>query len=97
MCESMTRVNRIMRWRAATLSLCRRRHWRRSLTFDDVAGIDDAKAEVRELVSILRNPAPYIAAGARLPSGVMLVGPPGTGKTLLARVMAAEAGVPVSH
>ncbi|KAG5183635.1 cell division protein, partial [Tribonema minus] len=66
----------------------------RSLTFDDVAGIDEAKAEVRELVAILRDPAPYVAAGARLPSGVMLVGPPGTGKTLLARVMAAEAGVP---
>eukprot|EP00953_Heterococcus_sp_UTEX-ZZ885_P029944 15853-Heterococcus_DN1.PRE.2 len=67
----------------------------RSLTFDDVAGIDEAKSEVRELVQILRNPQPYVAAGARLPSGVLLVGGPGTGKTLLARVMAAEAGVPL--
>jgi hypothetical protein len=49
----------------------------RSLTFDDVAGIDEAKSEVRELVQILRNPQPYVAAGARLPSGVLLVGGPG--------------------
>ena len=52
-----------------------------SLSFDDIAGIDDAKAEVQELVNILRDPAPYIAAGARLPSGVLLQGGPGTGKT----------------
>ncbi|CAM9508786.1 unnamed protein product [Chrysoparadoxa australica] len=66
----------------------------RSLTFNEVAGVDEAKMEVKELVEILRDPRPYVQAGARLPSGVMLVGPPGTGKTLLARVMASEAGVP---
>jgi len=66
----------------------------RSLTFEDVQGIDDAKMEIQEMVNILKNPYPYIKAGVRLPSGVMLVGPPGTGKTLLARVMAAVAGVP---
>jgi hypothetical protein len=60
------------------------------LSFDDVAGIDAAKQEVKEVVSMLKNPAPYAAAGARLPSGVLMIGPPGTGKTLLARVMAAQ-------
>ena len=64
------------------------------LTFDDVAGIDTAKVEVQEIVSMLRDPRRYEAAGARLPSGVLMVGPPGTGKTLLARVMAAQADVP---
>jgi len=64
------------------------------LSFDDVAGIDSAKQEVKEVVSMLKNPARYAAAGARLPAGVLMVGPPGTGKTLLARVMAAQAGVP---
>ena len=64
------------------------------LSFDDVAGVDTAKAEVREVVSMLRDPDQYAAAGARLPAGVLMVGPPGTGKTLLARVMAAQAQVP---
>lgn len=50
---------------------------------------------LQELVSMIKNPGPFIAAGARLPSGLLMVGPPGTGKTLMARVMAAEAGVPV--
>ncbi|CBJ26876.1 cell division protein [Ectocarpus siliculosus] len=66
-----------------------------SLTFGDVAGVDQAKSQVQELVSMIKNPAPFIAAGARLPSGLLMVGPPGTGKTLMARVMAAEAGVPL--
>ncbi|CAN0020187.1 unnamed protein product [Choristocarpus tenellus] len=66
----------------------------RSLTFDDVAGVDEAKGQLQELVSMIRDPTPYINAGARLPSGLIMVGPPGTGKTLMARVMAAEAGVP---
>ncbi len=65
-----------------------------SLTFDDVMGIEGPKREVEEIVSMLRDPAPYVSAGARLPSGVLLTGPPGTGKTLLARCMASEAGVP---
>lgn len=64
------------------------------LSFDDVAGIDTAKVEVQEIVNMLQNPRRYEAAGARLPSGVLMVGPPGTGKTLLARVMAAQAEVP---
>lgn len=66
----------------------------RSLTFGDVAGVDQAKSQVQELVSMIKNPGPFIAAGARLPSGLLMVGPPGTGKTLMARVMASEAGVP---
>ncbi len=65
-----------------------------SLTFSDVMGIEGPKREVEEIVSMLRDPAPYASAGARLPSGVLLAGPPGTGKTLLARCMASEAGVP---
>ena len=64
------------------------------LSFEDVAGIDEAKAEVLELASMLREPERFAAAGARLPAGVLMVGPPGTGKTLLARVMAAQAKVP---
>lgn len=64
------------------------------LSFDDVAGIDSAKQEVQEIVSMLKEPGRYTAAGARLPAGVLMVGPPGTGKTLLARVMAAQADVP---
>ncbi|HNB45101.1 MAG TPA: ATP-dependent zinc metalloprotease FtsH, partial [Burkholderiaceae bacterium] len=62
--------------------------------FDDVAGVDEAKAELRESVEFLKNPAAYGRLGARMPKGVLLVGPPGTGKTLLARAMAGEAGVP---
>jgi len=64
------------------------------LSFDDIAGVDTARQEVQEVVSMLKDPSRYSAAGARLPSGVLMVGPPGTGKTLLARVMAAQAGVP---
>lgn len=64
------------------------------LTFGDVAGIDTAKDEVQEIVTMLKEPQRFKAAGARLPSGVLMCGPPGTGKTLLARVMAAQAGVP---
>jgi hypothetical protein len=67
------------------------------LSFDDVAGIDAAKQEVKEVVSMLKNPARYAAAGARLPAGVLMIGPPGTGKTLLARVMAAQVQAPGPH
>lgn len=63
-------------------------------TFADVAGQETAKREVQEVVEMLRNPTRYTGVGARLPSGILLAGPPGTGKTLLARVTAAEAGVP---
>jgi cell division protease FtsH len=65
-----------------------------SVHFDDVAGVDEAKAELRESVDFLRNPQSYGRLGARMPKGILLVGPPGTGKTLLARAMAGEAGVP---
>jgi cell division protease FtsH len=65
-----------------------------TVTFADVAGIDEAKDEVREIVDFLREPARFSAIGGRIPRGVLLVGPPGTGKTLLARSMAGEAGVP---
>jgi cell division protease FtsH len=62
--------------------------------FADVAGVDEAKDELRESVDFLKNPKAYGRLGARMPKGVLLVGPPGTGKTLLARAMAGEAGVP---
>jgi cell division protease FtsH len=64
------------------------------VTFEDVAGVDEAKMELREVVQFLQDPSKYGRLGARLPRGVMLVGPPGTGKTLLARAVAGEAGVP---
>jgi AFG3 family protein len=66
----------------------------RPVTFADVAGCDEAKAEVAELVHFLRHPAKYTALGATIPRGALLVGPPGTGKTLLAKAVAGEAGVP---
>ncbi|MBK6692154.1 MAG: ATP-dependent zinc metalloprotease FtsH [Myxococcales bacterium] len=64
------------------------------ITFSDVAGIDEAKAELVEVVSFLKEPAKYRKVGARIPKGVLLVGPPGTGKTLLAKAVAGESGVP---
>jgi cell division protease FtsH len=67
---------------------------RPQVTFADVAGEDEAKAELMEVVDFLRNPGKYHQLGARLPRGVLLVGPPGTGKTLMARAVAGEAGVP---
>jgi cell division protease FtsH len=63
-------------------------------TFDDVAGVDEAKEELREIVAFLKAPREYSRLGARVPKGVLLVGPPGTGKTLLAKAVAGEAGVP---
>ena len=63
-------------------------------TFKDVAGVDEAKEELQEIVQFLKNPAESSRLGARVPKGVLLVGPPGTGKTLLARAVAGEAGVP---
>ena len=62
--------------------------------FDDVAGIDEAKEELQEVVTFLKQPERFTAVGARIPKGVLLVGPPGTGKTLLAKAIAGEAGVP---
>jgi cell division protease FtsH len=64
------------------------------VTFQDVAGVDEAKDEVKEIVDFLRHPARFSSIGGRIPKGVLLVGPPGTGKTLLARSIAGEAGVP---
>jgi cell division protease FtsH len=64
------------------------------VTFDDVAGVDEAKEELTEIVNYLKNPQDYGRLGGRAPKGVLLVGPPGTGKTLLARAVAGEAGVP---
>jgi cell division protease FtsH len=64
------------------------------VTFDDVAGVDEAKEELKEIIDFLKNPKAYGKLGARMPKGVLLVGPPGTGKTLLARAVAGEASVP---
>ncbi len=64
------------------------------ITFKDVAGIDEAKEEVKEIVEFLKNPNKFTSLGGKIPKGILLVGPPGTGKTLLAKAIAGEAGVP---
>jgi len=65
-----------------------------TVTFEDVAGVDEAKEELKEVVEFLKEPQKFIQLGARIPKGVLLVGPPGTGKTLLAKAVSGEAGVP---
>jgi cell division protease FtsH len=65
-----------------------------TVTFEDVAGVEEAKEELKEVVEFLREPQKFIQLGARIPKGVLLVGPPGTGKTLLAKAVSGEAGVP---
>ena len=65
-----------------------------TVTFDDVAGVEEAKQELAEVVEFLREPQKFISLGARIPKGVVLIGPPGTGKTLLAKAVSGEAGVP---
>lgn len=67
---------------------------RKKVTFDDVAGLDEEKEELQEIVDFLKNPRKYIELGARIPKGILMVGPPGTGKTYLSRATAGEAGVP---
>ena len=66
----------------------------KKVTFKDVAGADEEKADLEEIVDFLKEPKKYMALGARIPKGVLLVGPPGTGKTLIAKAVAGEAGVP---
>ena len=65
----------------------------KKVTFNDVAGADEEKEELEEIVEFLRDPQKFTALGARIPKGVLLVGPPGTGKTLIAKAVAGEAGV----
>ncbi|HEY5560570.1 MAG TPA: ATP-dependent zinc metalloprotease FtsH [Clostridiaceae bacterium] len=67
---------------------------KKKVTFEDVAGADEEKAELAEIVDFLKQPKKYMEMGARIPKGVLLIGPPGTGKTLLARAISGEAGVP---
>ena len=66
----------------------------KKIGFDDVAGVDEAKEELQEIVDFMKNPEQYTKLGAKIPKGALLCGPPGTGKTLLARAVAGEAGVP---
>ncbi len=70
---------------------------RPTVTFEDVAGVEESKLELAEVVQFLREPEKFVQVGARIPKGVLMVGPPGTGKTLLARAVAGEAGVPFFH
>ena len=65
-----------------------------TLDFNDVAGLEEAKMEVKEVVDFLKNPSKYTELGGKIPKGVLLIGPPGTGKTLLAKAVAGEAQVP---
>ena len=64
------------------------------VTFKDVAGVDEAKEELREIIEFLREPQKFNKLGGKIPKGVLLIGPPGTGKTLLAKAIAGEANVP---
>src|SRR5256714_8051593 len=66
-----------------------------AITFADVAGVEEAKQELTEIVEFLKYPEKFVALGARIPKGVLLVGPPGTGKTLLSKAVAGEAGGPL--
>src|SRR5258708_38429224 len=66
----------------------------RKMTFADVAGIEEAKDEVEEIIAFLKDPKKFTRLGGRIPKGVLMMGPPGTGKTLLARAIAGEAGLP---
>ena len=70
---------------------------RPTVTFDDVAGVEEAKQDLVEVVQFLKEPEKFVQVGARIPRGVLMIGPPGTGKTLLARAIAGEAGVPFFH
>ena len=67
------------------------------VTFNDVAGVEEAKEEVEEVVEFLKDPRKFSRLGGKIPRGCLLVGPPGTGKTLLARAIAGEAGVPLHY
>ncbi len=82
------RTARFGRARTRTLS-----DTEKNITFNDVAGADEEKEELKEIVEFLRDPKRFTALGARIPKGVLLVGPPGTGKTLIAKAVAREAGV----
>lgn len=68
-----------------------------NINFDDVAGVDEAKEELREVVDFLKHPKKYMKMGAKIPRGILMIGEPGTGKTLMARAIAGEAGVPFFH
>ena len=74
--------------------MSRRQEKSTNVTFDNVAGLEEAKEEVKEIVDFLKNPKKYTALGAKIPKGALLVGPPGTGKTLIAKAVAGEAKVP---
>ncbi len=93
---SYKRMNPVKSMTALTRNRRRRRDKTAGGTtgFDDVAGVDEAKEELEEIVKFLRSPLKFASLGARVPKGALLVGPPGTGKTLLARAVAGEAGVP---
>ena len=85
------------RWVSAGQKLKMMNELKGRVTFNDVAGVEEAKEEVEEIVEFLKDPRKFSRLGGKIPRGALLVGPPGTGKTLLARAIAGEAGVPFSQ
>src|SRR5690606_22057127 len=89
--------NRAMSFGQSNAKIMEQSDRRKRVTFNDVAGVKEAKEELQEIVEFLKYPQKFFSLGARIPKGVLLLGPPGVGKTIIARAVAGEANVPFFH